>query len=539
MTLDPTISRIDPSRRRALKTAAAAAFVASPLSGLLQGARAQSDGPVVNTTAGPVRGAMNGAAYVFKGVPYGAPTSGDGRFMPPRPPVPWTQPRSALAYGNRAPGLGYPPFLMKEEGVDLDTSPAGEDSLVLNVWTAGLQSSAKRPVMVWFHGGGYNSGSGGSVRYDGTRLATRRDVVVVTVNHRIGALGFLYLGEIGGPEYAKSGNVGMLDIVQSLEWVRDNIAAFGGDASNVTVFGESGGGGKVSTLTAMPAARGLFHRVIAESGSAVTVATPAAATRSARAVLEKLGVDPSNLDALKTMPFERISAATPGNIGPVMDGVSLPRQPFDPDASPVSASVPMLIGSNLTEINFFNDTPLDPIDDAALQAKVAAYTKLDAAKSTRLIDAYRRDHAEAANHQLYQLIATDWWMTSNVHLQAERKAAQGAAPVYVYQFAQKQGARDGKLNVPHTSEIAYVFDNLALSTALVGEATAEQQAVADMISQAWVAFARSGNPNVPGAPAWQPYTLANRTVMVLDAKPHLAPASLVEAQALINSMKSA
>jgi para-nitrobenzyl esterase len=524
------------TRRRLLKAGTAMVVCASPLLSFTRLATAAEAGPVVPTRSGPVRGARNGAVCSFKGVPYGASTAGPGRFMPPAPPVPWTDTRDTVAYGPRSPGLGYPPFLMREEGVDLDTSPASEDCLVLNVWTPDT-GAGKRPVMVWYHGGGYNSGSGGSVRYDGSNLATKRDVVVVTVNHRLGALGFLYLTGIGGERFAKSANVGMLDIVQSLEWVRDNIAGFGGDPSNVTVFGESGGGGKVSTLMAMPAARGLFHRVIAESGTALRLATPEEATQQTQAVLKKLGVDAANLDALMTMPFEKIAAATPGNISPVVDGVVLPRQPFAPDAPFASASVPMLIGSNLTELTFFNDTPLEPIDDAKLVGQLATYTRQDPAAVNALIALYRKSRPGVENHVVYQLIASDWWMTSNVHLQAERKAAQGAAPAYVYQFAMRQGARGGKLNVPHTAEIAYVFDNLKLSSALVGEATGEQQALADKVSAAWVAFARTGNPNGAGLPSWQPYSKGRPNVMVLDRQPHLASPNVTEEQAAINALR--
>lgn len=526
------------ARRRLLQMSGASALLAVPFMGLSPGALAADGGPVVKTTAGPVRGIKSGAALAFKGIPYGASTGGANRFMPPQPVQAWTQVRDASAYGARAAGLGYPPFLMREEGVDLDTSPISEDCLMLNVWTPATDTSTKRPVMVWYHGGGYTSGSGGSVRYDGSNLASRQDVVVVTVNHRLGALGFLYLAGLGGDKFARSSNLGMLDIVQSLEWVRDNIANFGGDPGNVTVFGESGGGGKVSTLMAMPAARGLFHRAIAESGTALRLATPDAATKMAQAVLEKLGVGAANPEVLLTLPLEQIAAATPGNIGPVVDGTTLPRHPFDPDGPALSAQIPMLLGSNLTEVTFFNDTPLDAIDDAKLLSSLAAYTKLDADKVNGLVTLYRKSRPAAENQLIYQLIASDWWMTSNVHLQAERKADQGGAPAYVYQFGIRQGARGGKLNVPHTAEIAYVFDNLKLSTALVGEPTAEHQAMASRISSTWAAFARNGHPNGAGLPNWPAYSRSQRNVMLIDMQPKPAPASLAAEQAAINALKA-
>lgn len=536
---DPATSRATHLRRRALLQAGAGLASAVGL-GLAADVFAAEAAPLVRTTAGLVRGARGDAGCkVFKGIPYGASTAGAARFMPPRPPEPWTGIREATALGPRAPGLGYPPILMREEGADLDATPAAEDCLVLNVWTPATGArGARRPVMVWLHGGGYVSGSGGSVRYDGTRLATRQDVVVVTVNHRIGALGFLYLGGLGGERYAASGNAGLQDIVRALEWVRDDIATFGGDPGNVTLFGESGGGGKVSTLMAMPAARGLFHRAIAESGTALRVATPEAATKTAQGVLDKLGVTTANLEALYTLPFAQIAAATPPGIGPVVDGVALPRQPFDPDGPPISARVPLLLGSNLTEITFFNDTPLEPIDDGALGAAVAKYTAQPAPKADALVALYRQSRPGAANHEIYQAIATDWWMTANVHRQAERKAAQGAAPAYVYQFAMAQGARGGRLNAPHTAEIAYVFDNLALSNALVGDATPERQRLADQVSTAWANFARHGRPTASGLPSWPAWHGEARPVMVLDARPHLAAPALAREQAFIQSLRA-
>ncbi|HET8748928.1 MAG TPA: carboxylesterase family protein, partial [Ramlibacter sp.] len=293
------------------------------------------------------------------------------------------------------------------------------------------------------------------------------------------------------------------------------------------------------TLMAMPSAQGLFHRAIAQSGTGLRWTSAEEGTKLARSVLEKLGVAPNDLAALYRLPAEKIAAATPPGIGPVVDGDVLPRNPFDPDAPAVSAQVPMLLGSNLTEVTFFNNTPLEAIDDATLEKRIAAYTRLDAAKAAGLISQYRKARAETPNHVLYQLIASDWWMGGNVHLQAERKAAQGGAAAYVYQFAMPQGARGGKLNVPHTAEIAYVFDNLKLSTALVGEVTPEHQALADRMSAAWVNFARTGNPNGAGLPAWKPYSRADRQVMVFGPKIGVAPAAVVDGALAVNALKAA
>ena len=477
--------------------------------------------PVVETTAGKVAGAGNGPVHVFKGIPYGAPTAGSNRFMPPRKPTPWGGVRVATSYGPQCPQLPFP-GLMPEEAIDLDRGPMSEDCLFLNVWTATLDANARRPVMVWLHGGGFTVGSGGSVRYDGSNLARKREVVVVTINHRLNVLGFLDLAGIGGARYADAVNVGMLDIVAALEWVRDNIARFGGDPANVTVFGESGGGGKVSTLMAMPAAKGLFHRAIAQSGTALRQIAPEASATTARSLLAKLDIAADKLEGLQTLPYERILAALaeakpPLPFAPVVDGRVLPRHPFDPDAPSISAEVPMLLGSNLTESTFFANTPLDPIDDAALLAQVRRYTNLGEAEAARLIAVYKQSRPAADNTFIYQLISTDWWMTANVTAQAERKAQTGRA--YVYHFEKLTPVRDGKLRCPHTLEIAYVFDNINLSLAVTGTGP-DKQVLADKVSAMWAAFARSGDPSIPRLP-WEPYTAQSRATMILDDHPRM------------------
>jgi para-nitrobenzyl esterase len=494
---------------------------------------------IVETTAGRVAGATRGPVTVFKGIPYGAPTGGAGRFVPAKKPEPWSGVRDATIYGARCPQPPSP-GLMPEEAIDLDQGPMSEDCLYLNVWTATLDGGARRPVMVWFHGGGFAVGSGGSVRYDGSNLARKHDVVVVTVNHRLNVFGFLDLAGIGGAKYADAGNVGMLDIVAALEWVRDNVASFGGDPGNVTVFGESGGGGKVSTLMAMPAAKGLFHRAIAQSGTALRQLTPEASAAAARALLAQLDIRADNLDPLQTLPYERILAALaaakpPLQFAPVVDGRTLPRHPFDPDAPSMSADVPMLLGSNLTESTFFGNTPLDPIDDAALLAHVKRYTNLGEAEALRLIAVYRKNRPAADNTFICQLISTNWWMTGNVTTQAERKSQSGLA--YVYHFEKLTPVRDGKLKCPHTLEIAYAFDNIDLSTAVTG-AGPDKQALADKVSAMWTAFARTGDPSIPGL-RWEPYTAQSRAIMILDDHPRIERDPYRDERLAISAGKSA
>jgi len=526
-----------------------------------QGRALKAPGPIVETTAGRVTGLIridtadddrrvhewigtaskdpiNGLVQIFRGIPYGAPTGGANRFMPPQKPAPWSGVRVATGIGPRCPQPPTP-GLMPEEAIDLDYGPMSEDCLHLNVWTASLDAAAKRPVMVWLHGGGYAVGSGGSVRYDGSNLARKHDVVVVTVNHRLNAFGFLDLSSLGG-KFADSGNVGMLDIVAALEWVRDNIANFGGDPGNVTVFGESGGGGKVSTLMAMPAAKGLFHRAIAQSGVALRGMTADASAATARTLLSHLGVDDGDVGGIQEIPFERILAALtaarpPLGFGPVVDGHALPRHPFDPDAPAISADVALLLGSNLTERTFFVDTPLDAIDDAMLLGLVKRYTGLADAGASGLIAAYRKNRAGADNTFIYQLISADWWMTANVITEAERKARLGRA--YVYHFEKRTPVREGKLKVPHTLEIAYAFDNIELSTAVTG-AGADKQALADRMSAMWTAFARTGDPSVADL-KWEPYSAERRAVMILDDNPRLEIDPYREERLAVSAAKSA
>ena len=485
-----------------------------------QAASASASGPVALTSAGKVRGYKNGAVSVFKGIPYAASTAGANRFMPPRKRESWSGIRDATRLGDKCP-QNSTPWLMPEEAVSLSTEPMSEDCLHLNVWTTGLRDGRKRPVMVWFHGGGFSSGSGGNTRYEGSHLATRQGVVLVTVNHRLNIFGHLFLADIVGDAFADSGNLGMLDIVAALEWIRDNISEFGGDPGNVTVFGESGGGGKVSTLMAMPAAAGLFHRVIAQSGVSLRQTPREVATSTAKAVLAKLGIQPSEVATkLRSVPQAELLEAIntmkpPPGFAPVVDGRSLPRHPFDPTAPEVSANVPILLGSNGTEVTFFPDTPLDPIDEATLHQTLKRYARLDDAGTDKLIALYRKTRPKIANEYLYQIIASDYWLTSAVADQAERKAALGKAPAYVYHFEWESPVRDGKLRSVHSVEIPFVFDNIDLAEPLVGTGP-HLAPMAATISGAWARFARTGNPNGKGLPDWAPYSSQSHNVMILD-----------------------
>jgi para-nitrobenzyl esterase len=473
----------------------------------------------VATSLGEVAGTaseyVDGVA-VFRGIRYAADAGGANRFLPPQPAPAIEGVFEANAYGNSCYGLGYPPILMEEEGADLDKSPPSEDCLFLNVWSPGLVEG-KRPVMVWLHGGGFTGGSGGSIRYEASRLVSNQDVVVVTLNHRLASLGFMDVSAIGGEAYADSGNAGMLDIVQALKWVQDNISAFGGDPANVTIFGESGGGSKVTTLMSMPAAKGLFHRVIAQSGIATGTIPPEAAQAGAATVLDAAGIT----DVAGLQSADVTALVAPGNWGPVQSP-SLPRGPFAPDADPAGAEIPLMIGSNLTEATFFNATPTAEVDADELKQAFAngPFTaRIPAERIDALMDGYRAALPDTPDHEVFQVLATDVWMTQLVNRVANLRADQNGAPTYVYNFAMRQGARDGALNVPHTSEIAYAFDNLELAKALVGTPDADDQALADIVSTAWANFARNGDPNGEGVPEWPQWTDAEHAVMVFDADP--------------------
>lgn len=480
-------------------------------------AASDSAGPVAETVYGKVRGFNDGPVKVFKNVPYGASTAGANRWMPPQPPVKWSGIKDATAPGAMSPqsSNGQP---IPEEAVMLQREPKGEDCLNLNVYTPeARRSSKRRPVMVWFHGGGFAGGSGNAESTDGRNMAEHHDVVFVTVTHRLNVFGFLYLADLFGPRFADSGNAGILDCAAALRWVHDNIANFGGDPANVTIVGQSGGGMKVSTLMAMPAAAGLFHRAIIQSGG-MTRATPKEqAAANAKRLVDALGV--KTADELQALPWQDIVAAMEKNRvqgGPVVDGRGLPTHPFDPAAPTLSRDIPLMIGATETESTFFPFTPLDPIDDAKLVELVKGSTRASDADVAKLIEVFKQANPGKENIYLYQLLSSQTGLASGVEAVAERKADQGGAAVYMYYFTKHTPVRDGKLRAPHTLEIPYAFDTLARSTSIAGPVTAVNQALADKTSAAWASFARTGNPNHAKIPEWPKFDTTKRAVMIID-----------------------
>jgi para-nitrobenzyl esterase len=490
----------------------------------------RSAATIVTTKFGKVRGVSAEGVHIFKGIHFGAPTEGGMRFMPPAPPKPWTGVYEALQYGSLAPqslsSANSGSDIRKAMGDIFGPGETGEDCLVLNVWTASLRASSKKPVMVWLHGGGYTGGSDGAPTYDGTNLARKRDVVVVGINHRLNVFGYLYLGGAGGEKYADSGNAGMLDIVLALEWVRDNIAHFGGDADNVTIFGESGGGGKVGTLMAMPPAKGLFHKAIVESGSMLRAIPREDADAAARKFLAKLNVAPDHLDDLQRLPMDQMLAALRSmtgpdaiRLGPVVDGRSLPRHPFDPDAPAQSANIPMIIGTNATETTALlgiGDASLFSLNETDMRTKLKAYLHLsDDTHVDNLIATYKKDRQNATPSDIYFAVTTDRAMRMNAIKQAELKAAQGSAPVYMYIFDWRSPVLEGKLRSPHGIELAFVFDNTDKTAGMNGTGTDLAQ-LAEKVSSAWSAFARTGNPNTSGLLHWPAYDTRARATMIFN-----------------------
>ena len=505
-------------RRAFLGRGAAAAGVLMGAAKGLTAARTEGgEGPVAETTSGKIRGAVIDKVYAFKGVPYGASTAGAGRFMPPVKPQAWSDVKDCTHFGHRSPqqpGKLEIPEVAETSG----QGPMGDDCLVLNVWTNGLKKAGRRPVMVWFHGGGFASGSGDYTMYDGANLARKHDVVVVTSNHRLNAFGYLYLADIGGPKFASASNAGLVDMVQVLEWVRDNVANFGGDPNNVTIFGQSGGGGKVATLMATPSAKGLFHRAICQSGAAIKGVSRENATRSAQALLTKLNLKPDQLDQLQNMPFEKLEEALKGpgmNFGPVVDGKTLPHDPFDPAAPEESATVPLLIGTVEEEVNFFPTTQLDPIDDADLHNRVKQATRADDATVDHLIALYKKNRPQKSNVEIFQIISTDAGFSASVRTEADRKAMQGKASVYKYYFTWQSPVREGKLRSFHTLEIPFVTANVDEAKSMTGTGQ-DRYALQDKMSGAWAAFAKTGNPNVKGLPHWPAFTLDQRATMIFN-----------------------
>jgi para-nitrobenzyl esterase len=516
--------------RRQLILGGGTALAAGVMSMKFAGAQTQSNGAsniVVETTSGKVRGTRAADVCSFLGVPYGSAK----RFMPPKAPNPWSGIRDAVALGPRAPQFEVPPGALPPSMAGLVSfahEPTSEDCLVLNVWTPN-PDNRKRPVMVWFHGGGFAVGSGQEPDYHGANLARKNDVVVVTVNHRINVFGFCYLARTAGPEFAESGNVGMLDLVQSLTWARDNISHFGGDPANVTIFGQSGGGAKVSVMLAMPSAKGLYHKAIIMSGPGVRVKEPDQAEANTNKLLTALGLGKKDIDQLLALPMQELIKATGMplagagmgiDFSPVTDGVVLPSQPFDPVAPEVSATIPIIIGHTRDEMAMMMvpDIVANKLTDAELAQRVEGIAQ---GRSHEILTAYRQLRPEATPIQIWADVVSDRGMGAGTILLADRKVKQARAPLFMYLVTYEVPALGGALRASHGEDMALVFDNVGGAAGLHGTGPRAQQ-MADMMSRAWVAFARAGKPDHRGIPHWPRYTLERRETLIFDIPPRVA-----------------
>ena len=493
--------------------------------------------PIVDTAAGQVVGYMRNGILTFKGIPYAESTEGANRFMPPIKVKPWSGVRSSRQYGYVAPQAPRQGWANDEEAFmfSWDDGIQSEDCLRINVWTPGANDGKKRPVMVWLHGGGFSAGSGQELKsYDGENLARRGDVVVVSLNHRLNVLGHLNLAQYGG-RYASSANLGMLDIVAALEWVRDNIEGFGGDPRTVTVFGQSGGGGKVGALMGMPAASGLFHRAIVESGSMLRLGSEEKSRQLADLIVAELGLSQSTIQEIQTLPYEKLIQAstkvlrertsvpkgTPPNFrriadvlgfAPIVDGRVLPAHPFEPHASTLSADVPMIIGSTLNEfITAINHPEFEQMTEAQLEERVRG---MHGERTPKVLEAFRQRSPHASPFDLWSHIGSAGVRQSAI-AQATAKAALGKAPAYLYWFTWKTPILSGRPRAFHCAEIPFVFDNTDRCENMTGGGP-DARVLGAIMSDAWIQFARTGDPNHPRMPRWDAFSPSRQQTMIFD-----------------------
>ena len=524
-------SRFQVDRRGFIGTALSAGAIVA-FGDLSRGAPAQDRrlttmGGTVRTQHGRVRGLLKDGVHQFWCVPYGAPTGGANRFMPPQKPAAWSGVKDHFEITWAAP--------MEPGGEEPSPvvtalnrkTPQSEDCLTVNVFTPGVDNR-RRPVMVWMHGGGFSVGSGNYLLYDGTNLARKEDVVVVSVNHRLNVFGFLHLSDLGGSKWARSTNVGVQDLVAALEWVRDNIENFGGDPARVTIFGQSGGAGKTTTLMAMPSARGLFHRSIAQSGSALRGQAASDASEGAERFLSRLGIGKNELDRLQQLDWREIQTAyyreprieRLGN-GPVIDGTIIPRHQWDPSAPSYSANVAFMAGSTENENGWVGPPAYELPDAEMLDLFTTRLANNNPADGQKLLTLYKGRHPNTRNRMLWLMAESDDTRRWNAQLLCRLRHEQGAAPSYLYFFDWQSPVHNNRMGSYHTLDIPFVFYNLDLGASMTGAAQ-ERYQLGHVMSAAWAAFARTGNPNHADMPNWPVFEPTSYPTMVFGANVRLA-----------------
>ena len=516
-----TMSLLHPSRRLFLAGGTALAGMMS-LSGR---AWAADMFPVIETAQGKLRGVSSGGITSFKGIAYGATTSGENRFMPPQPVEPWAGIRDALAYGDVAPQIPANRAFDYADLIVFDRQPAGpgEDCLRLNLWIPSLSDNARKPVIVVLHGGGFYAGSGNSFGMDGEAMARFADCVVIAINHRLGALGYAHLAAFGDERFATSGTVGMQDIVASLKWVKENVSAFGGDPARVLVYGQSGGGAKTSALMAMPSAKGLFHRAGVMSGSMLKAMSPETATKASERLMTELAIAPGDVKALQAVPFtslieaqarleaaDRARGEAPTSFAPVVDGVELPTHPFYPGSPAISNDIPMIISTALDE-RTYRLANFD-LTEEGLRSFIE---KRAGDKTDEALALYRAEAPEATPHLIQARIDTDMTFRKSAFAQAEMKAAAGGASVWTYLWKWPSPAFGGRYGATHGIDVGLSLHSVR--GGLTG-ASAESLLMADRISSAWAAFAAGGDPNSEILPDWAPYDRERRSTMVFNTE---------------------
>ncbi|MEO7019791.1 MAG: carboxylesterase/lipase family protein [Ktedonobacteraceae bacterium] len=478
---------------------------------------------IVETHYGKVRGTDLGSVAVWKGIPYAQPPIEKLRFHVPQAPEAWSGVRDASKFGAVAPQdvahlSGLTQTLQGE--TTSEQAPISEDCLYLNIWSPRADEK-KRPVMVWIHGGAFIIGSGSQPDYDGTSFAQQGDVVVVTLNYRLGVLGFLQLGDFAGAEYASAGNLGLLDQIAALKWVRENIAVFGGDPNNVTIFGESAGAMSIGALLAMPASKGLFQKAILESGAAHNVQDRASATKAASELLDILGLSTHEVAALTHIPLQKLLAAQTtlltknplGGIRPVVDGKDIPELPVQAIAGGVAKDVAILIGTNRDEMKLFMSEPSESSQDASMAQRLLGERTIE------VFSTYAAAQPGADMREIGLSMFTDYTFRIPAIRLAESQVQQGA-PVWMYRF--DWPSPNPKFGACHALEIPFVWNTLetSLFRALTGKDA--PQALASTMHAAWIAFAHTGNPNTPKLPHWPAYDADRRATMLFDGQCSIA-----------------